>query len=864
MTVLAGGTAVVRLQNCTFEDNTVLQFANYPGPGAGLFVLANNTANVEVADCTFVGNDASGYDGSGPCGAGAGVVALGHSRVTWQGGSFRNKFGFTGEGLCLTAADQSNVTIGAVPFEANRAEWGGGAAVVSVGRNASVSWSLGLFTDNSVQVIDISSGFSTGGAVQVTAAHHGDVHLLGGNFQGNSAGGDGGAVAITVSPFATVMWDGGNFTKNEAMGGSTSSGVSTGGSGGAAVLDVGGTMVWRQPVFDANVCLGAAMIGGGGAVKASVGGWLELRGALFTRNTCPYAQGGAVQAFVAANSTLRWVGGAVLDNSAPSAGGSNIVSQSTRNVFVVFEGVTWSGNIATGAGSNGGAILVQTESELNDLPVTPPSHSHTPWMVVDGCTVQHNAAVNGTGGGLALLLDFGTEVAPDYYGWCSPQRPLRKPGPRAWRYGPGVLVVNSTVRGNVAEAAGGVSVSGGNVTLVAVVVEDNDVSGARDGESCQASGGVAGSHDTQVSTTSGLVSSSAGTRVTLDGCTFRNNGEATAGAGTIALTGGTQLLAASGTVLSAQDSSAAVPQQLSLQCAPGSTLSSQAKAVLTLRPPSVWVAAAGPFSPIDDMPAACAALTFQASGVCTPCPAGWYSLQTARVDLEWAPGSTALTNDTTVVPSVCLPCPYGGLCDAGGDAVRVLPGFWGQRVLQPRDELSVGGTSTACTAARTVGGKGGSDRVPTLAFTACPPKYCCDESQASKGHGGLGSTTSCGDPTGSCYGHRDGTLCGGCAPGYSAVFGTTACRKTAYCGAADLPWFVAGLSLAAVCFATYALVLARRKVHKAAKAAASTAAQPPTAATALLASAGMWAHGGACHVLRVRCTVCGAVCSMLL
>ena len=510
----------MRLQNCTFEDNTVLQFANYPGPGAGLFVLANNTANVEVADCTFVGNDASGYDGSGPCGAGAGVVALGHSRVAWQGGSFRNKFGFTGEGLCLTAADQSNVTIGAVPFEANRAEWGGGAAVVSVGRNASVSWSLGLFTDNSVQVIDISSGFSTGGAVQVTAAHHGDVHLLGGNFQGNSAGGDGGAVAITVSPFATVMWDGGNFTKNEAMGGSTSSGVSTGGSGGAAVLDVGGTMVWRQPVFDANVCLGAAMIGGGGAVKASVGGWLELRGALFTRNTCPYAQGGAVQAFVAANSTLRWVGGAVLDNSAPSAGGSNIVSQSTRNVSVAFEGVTWSGNIATGAGSNGGAILVQTESELNDLPVTPPSHSHTPWMVVDGCTVQHNAAVNGTGGGLALLLDFGTEVAPDYYGWCSPLSPLRKPGPRAWRYGPGVLVVNSTVRGNVAEAAGGVSVSGGNVTLVAVVVEDNDVSGARDGESCQASGGVAGSHDTQVSTTSGLVSSSAGTRVTLDGCTF--------------------------------------------------------------------------------------------------------------------------------------------------------------------------------------------------------------------------------------------------------------------------------------------------------------------------------------------------------
>lgn len=129
---------------------------------------------------------------------------------------------------------------------------------------------------------------------------------------------------------------------------------------------------------------------------------------------------------------------------------------------------------------------------------------------------------------------------------------------------------------------------------------------------------------------------------------------------------------------------------------------------------------------------------------CQACPAGLYSLDSALLSSE---------SENATHQVVCEDCPYGGECSRGAADVRGLPGFFGV------SEPAANNTN--------------SNAPPGVLFTACPPGYCSaalhpwDES---------------------CAPHRQGRLCGECAPGFSQVVGSSQCAPDAQCSA--LAWML--------------------------------------------------------------------------
>lgn len=111
---------------------------------------------------------------------------------------------------------------------------------------------------------------------------------------------------------------------------------------------------------------------------------------------------------------------------------------------------------------------------------------------------------------------------------------------------------------------------------------------------------------------------------------------------------------------------------------------------------------------------------------CTPCPTGYYSLQRGT--------SRGLVEAADVV---CLPCPFGARCTQSNIAAK--PNFWGYQ---------------------------DSNHPPALQFVACPEHYCASKHPENYN---------------SCHGHRNGTLCGQCADGFSETLFSAECQKSGKC-----------------------------------------------------------------------------------
>ena len=109
---------------------------------------------------------------------------------------------------------------------------------------------------------------------------------------------------------------------------------------------------------------------------------------------------------------------------------------------------------------------------------------------------------------------------------------------------------------------------------------------------------------------------------------------------------------------------------------------------------------------------------------CQECARNWYSLQRGR--------SIGLALDTT---SSCLPCPFGANCLK---TITARSNFWGYRA---------------------------SDSPSVLRFIHCPHNYC---------HGNRRMYNS-------CYGNREGLLCGECKQGYTEDLFSTKCRPKRTC-----------------------------------------------------------------------------------
>jgi hypothetical protein len=120
---------------------------------------------------------------------------------------------------------------------------------------------------------------------------------------------------------------------------------------------------------------------------------------------------------------------------------------------------------------------------------------------------------------------------------------------------------------------------------------------------------------------------------------------------------------------------------------------------------------------------------FDASGgllaSCVPCPRGTYSI-----------AMSSNSNDT--VASMCLPCPFGALCN-GGSNVSAAKAHWGWKI---------------------------SERQLAPRFILLPPGYACENNCSA---------------VAPCGGNRAGILCGACAANHSVAFFQTECVPSAQC-----------------------------------------------------------------------------------
>ena len=90
----------------------------------------------------------------------------------------------------------------------------------------------------------------------------------------------------------------------------------------------------------------------------------------------------------------------------------------------------------------------------------------------------------------------------------------------------------------------------------------------------------------------------------------------------------------------------------------------------------------------------------------------------------------------------CLECPFGAHCE-GTNNILAKRDFWGYKVTN-------------------------SSNFSSLTFVPCPEKYCRGESHHHQDFN-------------SCYGYRQGVLCGRCAPGFTESLFSTKCRKADEC-----------------------------------------------------------------------------------
>lgn len=121
---------------------------------------------------------------------------------------------------------------------------------------------------------------------------------------------------------------------------------------------------------------------------------------------------------------------------------------------------------------------------------------------------------------------------------------------------------------------------------------------------------------------------------------------------------------------------------------------------------------------------------------CYSCSPGLYSLK--RGQLIGLPEKQKLQEKAG---SFCLPCPHGANCSRN---VFAQPNFWGYP---------------------------DSNNPGSLKFAHCPPNYCNPTGKQNKNLSVYNS----------CYGNRDGVVCGRCRHGYTETLFSTKCRQNEKC-----------------------------------------------------------------------------------
>ena len=340
-----------------------------------------STARLTVRDITI-------QDGHTPPGNDGGAIAV-DGPLTISDATFEDNVADSNGGAIETST--SAVTITDSTFTGNSASHIGGV----IEGNAPMTITGSTFDDNHVDD-PLGVAASSGGALSMGGS--GDSTITDTTFSGNSAVDpmdDVAGGAITTNTDGTVTLTRVTFTENSVNVGR--GGAIDGGSAATIVID--------DSTFTDNHVDGGTSLVGGGAIETS--GELEVTDSTFEGNETTGGSGGAI--LLNANGTAVITGSDLVDNrTVGSTGDGGGAIRHVGNGLLTVVSSTLSGNTTNGSSTDGGAIsgehVVVTGSDLRDNAVLGISSSGGAISaedldLTDSWIVDNHADTNGGSGG---------------------------------------------------------------------------------------------------------------------------------------------------------------------------------------------------------------------------------------------------------------------------------------------------------------------------------------------------------------------------------------------------------------------------------------------------------------------------------
>jgi predicted outer membrane repeat protein len=397
----------VSVQGTTISNNTASQ------SGGGFY---SRYSDVSVTNSTISGNTANGVGGG--MWLDNGSLTVSNTVVTnntsysrgggidadlWDGGAFsitaseisnNTATNSSAGGLYVYASSVAPVTISGTTISGNSADGGGGGAFLNVNDGADLSVTGSTFSNNT------STGWGGGLYVTTNGSYDSDanVTISDTTFNANSSERYGGALELygnMVASLTNVAMTGntapdgggalyadlwyGNYSgvgreSSLAISGSTFTGNSTDGDGGALKLDLGDTTPFTMT---GSTVSGNDATNAGGGVYVAGGGDVAITSSTISDNTSGTYGGGIATEWSSAAS-LTITGSTIADNTATGGHGGGLAAS---NMPVSISGSTISGNTSH---YDGGGI----KTFYSDL-------------TISSSTISGNTSTDEDGGGLS-------------------------------------------------------------------------------------------------------------------------------------------------------------------------------------------------------------------------------------------------------------------------------------------------------------------------------------------------------------------------------------------------------------------------------------------------------------------------------
>ncbi|MBQ2737499.1 MAG: hypothetical protein IJF38_02320, partial [Clostridia bacterium] len=326
---------LVEMNGGYIQDNT----ATYNG--GGVYLKDDNGTGVTV-DFIMTGGTVSGNKANGANESkGGAIYVFGGGKFTASGGTIENNVSY-GDGGAVYVSDGNASISGSAVIRNNRAYRCGGAVYVL---NGNITVDGGTVRDNRACITDASDDASSTGGAFFISGENAVVEIDNGLIDGNLASGSGGAAFIDTG--GTMLLKGGTVSNN-----------TTKRSGGVVKIIDG-----LFHMEDGTVVDNTAADSGGVAFVQGKGGIVTIKGGTLSRNRAQSSFGGVI--YVSGGS-VSITDGIITDNYAARYGGA-ITAESYTDGNTLFApkfsmtGGTLSGNSTDGMG---GAIYVSGASSF--------------------------------------------------------------------------------------------------------------------------------------------------------------------------------------------------------------------------------------------------------------------------------------------------------------------------------------------------------------------------------------------------------------------------------------------------------------------------------------------------------------------